>query len=26
VAKVAVTTADGHHETVRVTLGQLPGS
>jgi len=26
VAKVAVTTADGHHETVRVTLGQLPSS
>jgi S1-C subfamily serine protease len=24
VAKVGVTTADGHHETVRVTLGQLP--
>jgi S1-C subfamily serine protease len=24
VAKVAVTTPDGHHETVRVTLGQLP--
>ena len=24
VAKVGVTTADGHHETVHVTLGQLP--
>jgi S1-C subfamily serine protease len=26
VAKVGVTTADGHHETVRVTLGQLPSA